>query len=114
MAPEMLNCVQAMDPQCSEYTNAIDLWSVGCIVYRLASGVVPFPVWPSLYEYCKGEIEFPPLPLALSLIGANFVKHLLEPHPKNRPTAQGALGHIWMSTCKLDLFVPDTSCKPKC
>jgi len=108
MAPEILNYVPGMDPQSSEYTNAIDLWSLGCIIYRLASGVVPFPVGPSLYEYCKGLLEFPPHPLALSLIGAKYVKHLLEPRPTSRPTALEARSHLWMSICKLVLCVPYT------
>jgi len=114
MAPEMLNFVPGIDLQSSEYTNAIDLWSLGCIIYRLASGVVPFPMGPSLGEYCKGELEFPPHPLALSLIGVGFVEHLLEPYPTSRPTAQGARDHLWMSIGKLGLCVPYAGWKLKC
>ncbi|KAH8597417.1 kinase-like domain-containing protein [Bisporella sp. PMI_857] len=97
MAPEVLNYVPGIDPQSSGYTNAIDLWGLGCIIYRLASGVVPFPVGPSLYQYCVKQLAFPSHSLPLSLSGTNFTMDLLRPCPSSRPTAVQALNHIWMS-----------------
>lgn len=98
MAPEVLNYVPGIDPETSEYTNAIDLWALGCIVYRLASGTVPFPQGPSLLKFCENpELGFPQGRLYLSTHGLNFIKGLLEPLPSARLTAQQALDHNWMS-----------------
>jgi serine/threonine protein kinase len=34
MAPELV--------QCLKYSEKVDVWSLGCIVYQLLSGVTPF------------------------------------------------------------------------
>lgn len=96
MAPEVLNYVERIDPTGSEYTNAIDLWALGCIIYRLASGFVPFPPGLKLVEFCTDKSGFPFHFLALKNLGLAFLSGILEPYPARRWTAQQALGHPWM------------------
>jgi serine/threonine protein kinase len=95
MAPEILNYVPGVNPGSSEYTNAVDIWALGCIVYRLASGVVPFPPGLSLVTFCADDSTFPPQGLALSELGNKFVRDLIVPYPSRRLTAQQALDHAW-------------------
>ena len=62
MAPEIPNFLDT-DTSNAEYTNAVDLWAVGCIAYRLVTGVVPFPPGRSLMKYCEDKSQFPYEPL---------------------------------------------------
>jgi len=54
-----------MDPRVLEgedYSHNVDIWSVGCIIYKLLFGTNPFPFRdaPSLKKkIAKGKIEFP-------------------------------------------------------
>jgi serine/threonine protein kinase len=93
MAPEMLNFVSGVDPESSEYTNAVDMWAMGCIVHRLALGCVPFPPGPPLGRFCNDPSSLPLHELPLSPPGVKFIRDLLVPLPSARLTAQQALGH---------------------
>jgi WD40 repeat protein len=101
MAPEVLNY---LDPNTRRvrYTNAVDLWAVGCIVYRLVTGIVPFSPtpWP-LIKYCKDKLLFPNGPLSSSGFKqesscSSFIRELLAAEPKERPSATQALNHPWI------------------
>jgi serine/threonine protein kinase len=100
MAPEILNYIPEVDPETSEYTNAVDMWALGCIVYRLVCGVVPFPPGPSLVKFCVNESEFPPKVEELTGLAQTFVKGLIVPYPSRRLTAQQALEHPWTRSGK--------------
>jgi serine/threonine protein kinase len=98
MAPEILNYLDASAAS-SEYTNAVDLWAVGCIVYRLITGVIPFPPGTSLVKYCQDKSSFPYDALFDSGIksdGSKFIRQLLATDPKVRPSASQALQHQWI------------------
>ena len=58
MAPEILDFLNLYEPGL-DYTDAVDIWSTGCIVYRLIIGVVPFPLSTLLMKYCKDKSLFP-------------------------------------------------------
>lgn len=100
MAPEILNYIPGIQVGRSKYTNAVDMWALGCIVFRLACGAVPFPPGLSLVDFCKDESKFPSRSLSLSNDGTHFVRNLIKPHPAQRLTAQQALDHPWMKTGK--------------
>jgi serine/threonine protein kinase len=52
MAPEILDLG-------SDYTDAVDIWSTRCIVYRLITGVVPFALSSLLMKYYEDKSLFP-------------------------------------------------------
>jgi serine/threonine protein kinase len=105
MAPELYFYVPGLNKETSEYTNAVDIWALGCIVYRIITRAVPFPSLLSLRNYsnCDEELLFEVLsPMAEA---EAFVQKLLTPHPAKRPTASAALEHSWVITseCYLNL-----------
>jgi serine/threonine protein kinase len=100
MAPELYCYVPALSSETSEYTNAVDIWALGCVVYRIITRAVPFSSLRSLYNYsiCKEELLFKiPSPMAEA---EAFVRNLLAPHPAERLTASAALEHSWVITSK--------------
>ncbi len=99
MAPELLGYVPLIDPRNVEYTEAIDLWALGCIIHRLATGVVPFPpnLTLALVEYCKNASELPLHQVPMSEFGLESLRELLTPHPARRVSAKDALTRTWAS-----------------
>jgi serine/threonine protein kinase len=98
MAPEILNYLNMQEFE-EEYTNSVDIWAVGCIIYRLIAGAVPFPPGRSLVKYCEDRSLFPYDALLKSGIttqGSDFLRQLLNSHPGQRPTATQSLKHPWI------------------
>lgn len=99
MAPELLNYLSIS----ADFTNAVDIWATGCIIYRLVAGIVPFPPGVSLMKYCEDKSQFPYDPLfdcGIRSGGSKFLRQLLIPHPKDRPTASEALRNDWILSGK--------------
>ena len=101
LAPEVLVRFGYLDDDilevCEEYTVAVDIWSLGEIVFRALTGERPFP--RSLGAYIKGNSPFPVDVLrarGVSQEGCNFLKCLMAPIPEDRLTAKDALSHIWI------------------
>ena len=96
-APEMLRLLDDA-AETSEYTTAVDLWSLGCVLYFLICRKLPFPggqLWP----YCLGHADFPRSflqSLGVGIVGMDFLKGLLTPTPTERPTASSALQSTWI------------------
>jgi serine/threonine protein kinase len=100
MAPELFYYVLELDTETSEYTNAIDLWSLGCIIHRVVTGRVPFPTMLSLRNYCIDQSTVP-LNMPPAMVEAvRFVHELLMPHPAKRPVASVALESSWLTTSR--------------
>ena len=98
MAPEILGFLNPSQPG-SDYTHAVDIWSAGCIVYRLITGVVPFPKSTLLMKYCEDKSLFPYDDLFDSGIkseGSKFLRQLLVAEPSARLSATQALNHNWI------------------
>ncbi|RFU24744.1 hypothetical protein B7463_g11592, partial [Scytalidium lignicola] len=96
-APEIFHYVSLEDDESEAYTNAVDIWSLGCMVYEMLALQVPFIDWPkNLVAYCNGG-PFPDAPLKARATthAINFVSHILTPLPYQRPTAQEALNSSW-------------------
>ena len=82
----------------SEYTNAIDIWALGCITHEVLTQALPFRGLGELSSYCS----CPKLPrdamLAknISKRGIEFVERMLAYPPERRITAREALELEWL------------------
>ena len=86
-------------PETSEYTHAVDIWSLGCVLYFLICRKLPFP-GSSLWRYCQGNSDVPDSLLrtaGMSSQGITFLKMLLAVTPSERPTASKALQSPWIT-----------------
>lgn len=83
------------------YGPAVDLWSLGVILYILLCGFPPFyhESTSALYKQIKrGQYDFPsPYWDAVSDSAKNLIAGLLTVDPKKRLTPQGILDHPWVS-----------------
>jgi serine/threonine protein kinase len=119
MAPEVLGVLDASDSS-SGYTNAVDIWAAGCIIYRLIAGHAPFPQIKALVKYCEDESLFPyddPFGSKAEKEGSSFIRQLLVSDPNNRPSASQAAKHTWIISGKSQvLFVAEmrvvSICRP--
>lgn len=95
MAPEIWGMIQC---DTSTYTTAVDLWSLGCMVYAMLTKEPPFPEPKGLIDYVEGRITFPPKNLGnVSLLAVNFMASVLMPLPADRVTAEQARQHSWIA-----------------
>ncbi|KAI5061200.1 hypothetical protein GOP47_0023705 [Adiantum capillus-veneris] len=92
MAPEMLRG--------EEYTEQIDMWSAGVILYVLLSGVPPF--WEAteqetLKAIQEGDLSFPPDPWAgISSSAKDLIIHIICADAEARLSPAQALKHPWI------------------
>ena len=96
LAPEVLGYVEE---ETSRYTNAVDLWSLGCICHRLLTLESPFPKMNALARYCLGMSELPIEAVYKSTITEEaiiLVKDLMNVQPSERIDAKAALQSVWL------------------
>ena len=96
LAPEVLGYVEE---ETSRYTNAVDLWSLGCICHRLLTLESPFPKMTALARYCLGMTELPIEVLYKSTVSeeaVTLVKGLMNIQPSERIDAEAALHSLWL------------------
>lgn len=101
-APEILHQLHSDD----KYDNKVDMWSLGCVLFNLASkGQIPFSA-PDLVRYYDQTIEFNArnLPLNVHNDGLSLIKSLLDPRPYRRPSANDLLQHCWLASTKTASF----------
>jgi serine/threonine protein kinase len=104
-APEMIGIPGLGDDE--HYTNAVDIWALGYLMYWMLTLELPFPSNRQLFLYCMQE-SVPALPrhhLAQHHTSDNaieFLAKLLRPQPEIRPTAVQILTQTWLSTPTTD------------
>lgn len=120
-APELLGLLpKRLRPREDVYTNAVDMWSLGCVVHELLTSEKPFlEVFDStegeisgidppeeqadvdmIIEFCRNERAFPDEVLqksAVSTSATKLVKALMVPDPRLRISAAEALKSEWLS-----------------
>ena len=82
----------------SEYTNAVDIWAIGCIAHELLTRFPPFKGFGELMSYCYRP-EFPRktmLSRNISQKGIEFVESTLAYPPERRIAAKEALDSEWL------------------
>jgi len=102
-APEVLG----LDPnsETSNYTNSVDIWSLGCVIYELLVGTKLFFSEFQLYRYFYGTWPFPEESLRVlspptNNTGISLLRAMLAIQPGDRPTAAGALRNQWLTGLK--------------
>lgn len=83
------------------YSNLVDIWSLGCLVYVLLTSHLPFNgrTQTQMFQKIKsGEFHESPLnSYKVSEEGRDFLKCCLQVDPRLRLTAEEALKHPWLS-----------------
>jgi serine/threonine protein kinase len=97
IAPEL----QGLINPCQENPGAMDMWSLGIIVYFLATKQYPFGP-RELLLFCRDDKQFSfqkqPMRKRWSGEGITFVEALLRPLPRDRLSAKEALRHSWITS----------------
>jgi serine/threonine protein kinase len=98
-APEIRGYIEVdEDEPSSVYTNVVDIWSFGCVIYRVVAKHVPFQNGREIKRFCDNRIPFPDQPLQgkMTANGIDFLRSTLVAKPSDRPSAEVALKHHWL------------------
>lgn len=98
-APEMEGSSFGTRGNDFEYTNAVDIWSLGCVVYKMLTGQVPFSSRPQLSDFYNDRVPFPTDPLLAKGVSSSamaFVQALIKPDPSDRLLVEAALRSPWI------------------
>ena len=80
-------------------TNRVDIWSLGCILYRMFAGSPLFKDPFEVYQYVMSK-PTPSLALedsGLSPTCLEFLCDALQPTPEDRPSATACLKNAWIA-----------------
>ncbi|KAH6668248.1 kinase-like domain-containing protein [Halenospora varia] len=97
-APEVHGFVKADDKN-APYDKFVDMWSLGCVIYEIATSARLFPSLGDVSRFCDGKSKFPEEALLakLSKNGVDFVKGLVVSNPQKRLALGSALETSWLS-----------------
>jgi serine/threonine protein kinase len=98
-APEIRGYIEVEEDKVSSvYTNVVDIWSLGCVIYKVVAKQVPFQNGRDIKRFCDNRIPFPVQSLQgkLTANGIDFLRSILVANPSDRPSAVVALQHPWL------------------
>jgi len=80
-------------------TNRVDIWSLGCVLYKMFAGNLLFK---DSFEVLKYSWTASSSPLALDNIGfsapcVSFLRDILQPIPEDRPSAEDCQKKAWIT-----------------
>jgi len=92
MAPEM-------DDTEIVKTSRVDIWSLGCVLYRMFAGSPLFPTRLGFYRYVFAASSPPPevKNAGFGVSCVNFLGDVLQPEPEDRPSAEDCLKKTWIT-----------------
>ncbi len=102
MAPEIL-LENNNGEQNLPYTLAVDIWSLGCVLFRLLTQQLPFLQGRHLQLYWHLKKQFPTdilIKHGVSEDGVSLLSEMMKPNPADRMTLTRALLHSWVSPQK--------------
>lgn len=80
------------------YTQAVDYWSLGIVIYVLLSGTSPFARLPaSLSDYELSRLDYGKEWMGKSHEAKDFIRRLLTVDPQNRMDVHEARCHTWLA-----------------
>ena len=102
-SPNVVGTTSYMSPEVLEGKGGIpsDMWSIGCIVYFMPSGTLPFngrSEEDKEAAIMKGTYAMPDSRFKnVSSDAKDFINQLLKKDPKDRMTAEQAMNHPWIT-----------------
>ncbi|PUU77069.1 kinase-like domain-containing protein [Tuber borchii] len=78
-------------------TNRVDIWSLGCVLYRMLAGNLLFNDPVEVWKYALTASSLPALDnIGLSIPCVSFLYEVLQPIPEDRPSAEDCLEKAWI------------------
>ena len=91
MAPEMHDTSKPK-------SNRVDIWSLGCILYRMFAGNLlfndPVQVWKYALTASSSPLELDNIGFSIPCV--SFLRDILQPIPEDRPSAEDCLKKAWI------------------
>lgn len=108
MAPELWGYVANDQPSRTASWYAADLWSLGEVAFRLATGRPTFPRSEMLAKYTLGQCDFPAVELKNATVSqemVDFITGTMLANYTQRPTAETALAYPWLRDMRRESLV---------
>jgi len=104
MAPE-LDPWLVDDEEAHSYTQAVDVWALGILLFQMLTLQVAFKDPSSLRKYFKGKLAFPKEQLlheSTTPQCIEFLMAILQPKPMDRPASKDTFDYEWMKASSSD------------